>query len=755
MLHNINITNYDIISFDIFDTLLYRLCNKPDDIFSILGEQAKLNFKSEFKYSPSLFKKLRVKAEELARGNKKSEVTLEEIYNYLPIDNDLRFWLRNKELELEKNYCVINPYIYEFIENIKATGKRVIFISDMYLKELEITNILETIGFDLELIHKIYVSSEYGESKSNGKLYDIVIKDMNTTNILHIGDNFISDVQKAQLAGIDAFYYDAIIEDISSRYNIEEKMLGKSTNHLRSLRKIVSRNHNYIGKEATAYELGASVYGMVYTIFGEWIIKKAEEKGITTILPLMREGYLYTEILENIVNKHDLNVSIKPLYISRRATYLSSFDNYTEENLIELLLKESLSLKTICETLHLPFSKFEDYKNLFIWELKKNGLYNDFYNFLVDSLPIINENIIEYKAMQKEYIMDLCGGNPFLTVDFGFGGTMQKLIHDLLGEEIYNEHLLFTTGSEFLDKVQKGYRIESWVDFTDELELMKKEVTRSPEVIESITNVSIGSTRSYGRDDNLLVYPILEEVNYSEKHIEYQRIFWEGLFEFQNMWLKHPKRNELLHIIINKSDEMLNILRRLIKYPLTDEVKVLSEMIQIETHNFTVEKTIVSEHDIEFAKKFTTETFLKKTLPGYFPHKIYWPEGTVELINPGYFKTKFVKEFITDPIEKQILEMLDNLSDHNNENIYIYGAGEIGLKVLEICEVFNIEVAGFIDRNHNKMNDGFKGKRVISLSEAVKTAQIIIVASVAFREEIVKDISLAFGNQQCEVLAFS
>ena len=89
--------NYDVISFDIFDTLLFRLVCNPYDVFLLM--ESKYNFKN--------FSALRIKAESNARGeknhNKKKEVSLQEIYTVFAEEcriNPQEWFQREIDMEL-------------------------------------------------------------------------------------------------------------------------------------------------------------------------------------------------------------------------------------------------------------------------------------------------------------------------------------------------------------------------------------------------------------------------------------------------------------------------------------------------------------------------------------------------------------------------------------------------------------------------------------------------------------------------------
>ena len=188
-----NNNKIEFISFDIFDTLLLRNVPKPTDIFNIIEE----------KYELKGFKQQRLKAEILARKKKpEEEVTLDEIYFYLQEHN------KKYELEIEKESLYANKELLELFSEVKKMGKKIICISDMYLDKQYIVDILEKNGFDG--IDEVFVSSDVMLTKEKGTLYPYVLKSLGVTSdkVIHIGDNYKSDVVQAKLQGIQAIHYE-------------------------------------------------------------------------------------------------------------------------------------------------------------------------------------------------------------------------------------------------------------------------------------------------------------------------------------------------------------------------------------------------------------------------------------------------------------------------------------------------------------------------------------------------------------------
>ena len=81
-----------LLSIDIFDTLLFRLVDQPKQIFSKIGKKAIQSNLLHNSIAVEEFTLLRIKAEQTSRKNSfkekgHSEVTLEQIYRYLPISS--------------------------------------------------------------------------------------------------------------------------------------------------------------------------------------------------------------------------------------------------------------------------------------------------------------------------------------------------------------------------------------------------------------------------------------------------------------------------------------------------------------------------------------------------------------------------------------------------------------------------------------------------------------------------------------------
>ena len=113
---------FDLISFDIFDTLIERDVLNPKDIFYLAGLEL---FKDEDE--AKLFRERRIKAESEARKKSDTgEVSLKDIYRELFAIYGINAGiLRERELALEVKHCKAREDWKTLLEAFVRSGKRV------------------------------------------------------------------------------------------------------------------------------------------------------------------------------------------------------------------------------------------------------------------------------------------------------------------------------------------------------------------------------------------------------------------------------------------------------------------------------------------------------------------------------------------------------------------------------------------------------------------------------------------------------
>lgn len=272
---------YDVISFDIFDTLIFRPFSEPTDLFFFLGERTGILD----------FKRLRMQAEAEARVQKYKEekhyeIKLSDIWSRL--ENEIGVTKEQgmqMEQALEMEFCYANPFMQQVFTQLREHGKRIVITSDMYLSKAFLSELLQKNGYGG--YEELYVSCEYEKSKAEGSLYEVVKGAYpDTDSMIHVGDNPVSDVKNAKKHGFEVFYYPNVNRNalLYRSYDMSAVVGG-------AYRGIVN-NKLYNGTEQLPmeYEYGY-IYGGLFVLgYCNFIHTYAREHGIDKLLFLSRDG---------------------------------------------------------------------------------------------------------------------------------------------------------------------------------------------------------------------------------------------------------------------------------------------------------------------------------------------------------------------------------------------------------------------------------------------------------------------------------
>ena len=282
---------YDVVTFDVFDTLLLRPLARPEDAFYLLG--ARLGY-------PDL-RRLRIQAEEEARRRKElaagsREVTLEEIWAVLAPETGLSPEEgMAAERRLEFDLCRANPYFLPVVAALRRQGKTLAVLSDMYLEEGTVTALLDRCGFGT--FDACLVSGERGSSKSGGGLYRLAQKLLGPGHpCAHVGDDPWADQRQAEAAGWAAFPY-RNVHRAGTPYRAEDMspIVGSLYRGL-----VNARLHNGAELHSRAWEYGY-VYGGLFAVgYCRFVEQLRRELGADRLLFLSRDGAVLLRVYQRL-----------------------------------------------------------------------------------------------------------------------------------------------------------------------------------------------------------------------------------------------------------------------------------------------------------------------------------------------------------------------------------------------------------------------------------------------------------------------
>lgn len=277
---------YDVIAFEVFDTLLFRSVSCPTDLFLFVGEALgypdfeKLRRETEWRVRQKTWKE---------RGS--YEVSLEVIYEELekqagiPKERGMQ-----AEIAAEEALCFANPYMLEVFRHLQRYGKRIICVSDMYLPAAVIRRMVEKCGY--QGISDYYVSCEQGTSKADGSLFEKVREDCGRKRCIHVGNHPVPD---KGMTGKHGFKTELYLNVNAAGMPYRAEGLSALTGSL--YRGLVNAHlHNGLRVYSREYELGF-VYGGLFAVgYCQFIHEYAGSHGIDRILFLSQDGDILDQV---------------------------------------------------------------------------------------------------------------------------------------------------------------------------------------------------------------------------------------------------------------------------------------------------------------------------------------------------------------------------------------------------------------------------------------------------------------------------
>ena len=422
---------YDYVSFDIFDTIVKRDVASPDEVFSLVEKE----YNKTHAVPISGYKEIRCAAEKEAREKSVySEITLDEIYERLPYDNDLRDELKNIEIDTEYRVCVPNKPIAEIIKKLQESNKKIFLVSDIYLPRTAIEKILNKC--QINGYAGLWLSNEQRCRKRNGLFQRFVRgENLENANIIHVGDSIRADRLAVWKSGERRIHTLIIPHTVK---NVSYSIHGESNDSL-SADILNSFINNHTDTEKSCYhQIGYSIYGPILYGFIDWIIKNIKEDGIQKVFFLARDSYVIQKAFHLIYEgdcpdiyfclsrKSIFSTRLQGDYslknvmdkVHRRVgatieSLLKHMDAYTAEN---ILLSSSMGIDLNAKV---P----EQYSDCPIWKY----------------LDIVNdknsENYRTKAEMFKKYVAQCVNQEKRVAVvDVGWNGTAQKAFEIALNQ---------------------------------------------------------------------------------------------------------------------------------------------------------------------------------------------------------------------------------------------------------------------------------------------------------------------------------
>ena len=296
----------EVVSFDLFDTLVMRKVYSYTDIFELVD----LELKNRGIVIPDFARRRLAAEKELSKSN---APTLEQIYKEVLRGIGGSFLSAEELAEIEWmidfETLLRRDAVYEIYQKTVNSGKTVIITTDSYYRMERIKKILSKFGIDR--YERLFVSCENGTSKTLN-LFDLVASQYAKNSLLHIGDDEAADIAEAQSRGIDTYriFSGQDLFDVLGGLGTEE--LVKSLSDRLKCGLFISRLFNDPFQFDTgerkvcitdAKNVGFLFCGAMVSDFTLWLKDRVKAEDIQQILFCARDGYLMGRLYRMIDNK--------------------------------------------------------------------------------------------------------------------------------------------------------------------------------------------------------------------------------------------------------------------------------------------------------------------------------------------------------------------------------------------------------------------------------------------------------------------
>lgn len=724
-----------MVSFDIFNTILLRYAEQPEDVYAEAGKRLQLPLgitAEDYKY-------IRIQTQRTVQSAKKkrtggAEVSLEDITAGLPKWIDAQK-AAEAEMAAERELDFGNPEMLSFMMWLEKKGYEIIYVSDMYLSAKQIHVILREAGIPL---HKTFVSSEFDVDKKSGQLFEKVIRsfEKSGTQLIHIGDNLESDILGAEKSGIKAFFYKAPYADAASGLAMEKFVLGRGWANKNILRHVAGALTEADDVESSKwFALGAQMIGPLIAYYMEWLSAQIIQKKDDMILFFMREGAFFQKAWNIYSRYQGIDIENKLVFVSRRALLLPMMEQFGERELEAILEPPQITLAEIFRILGIGEweERFDSYldvrrKDFEKIEVEGHTLYQEIKDFLLsEKMKSHTEaKIEEEKETARQYFRSLNIQGRVATVDIGYRGTIQKRLEQVMsseGEIQWDHFLLLCNGTKRLDELERDNISGALGTYCGEDSSLMTVVDRNNRSLELLFLEGCGSTIGYARENGERVVPILDTLQWPEEQKDRIDYCQQGALDYLQLYLESSKRREW------SREELLQMLYRLLSSPSYSEAEMLGSLEFDENNGTEYTRRICEEKDIEKIREAGIEAWQKDA--DY--KEVQWIEGLMTLGAPEYILQRGRDNRGYN--ESYALNLVKKLLEMKTEQVYIVAAGTVGRLVAKYAEMVHVSVRAFVDNNPGLQGKTIHNIPVISFENGDKGGTYVM-ASIPYKEEL-------------------
>lgn len=294
------IEEHDVVSFDLFDTLIMRKTLFSTDVHEIVeGRLRQQGIEIEG------FSGKRLECEKSLA--KKGSLTLIEIYRYMleayGIEGVSAEALADMEWSVDLELLVPRDEMCDLVSQIYRSGKAVYIVSDTYYTKEQLNDLLDKFGVE---VTDIFASCEFGTSKTQ-ELFGCLRDCLGQRSYLHVGDDGVADVEYAERFGLDTYkiYSGAELLEAVGYMGMWESVetLADRIKLGMFVAKVFNSPFQFETEECrievlTAHDIGYVFAAPIITDFVVWFDKMVQKYHMANVWMGARDGYLLKKLYD-------------------------------------------------------------------------------------------------------------------------------------------------------------------------------------------------------------------------------------------------------------------------------------------------------------------------------------------------------------------------------------------------------------------------------------------------------------------------
>ena len=455
--------DHEVISFDLFDTLLIRRIHNPDLLKPPVARL--IAAKAAERGIPLSWQKAQQRRDAIEAGHRAEAgrnfpdheacyprfmgQLLTEIFGNAALLDEIT----NYELFLENQMLVPRQEFVDWMEQLSKQEKRIFIISDVYLPVDHLEKLIAHAGF-ASRVEAVISSADTCLAKASGAAWPMLAEkfDLKPSRWLHIGDNPISDGLRPAAFGIESL----VIQDWREKFR--KGMVrrywhygqGRPFWRGRALQQLMLPLEAENCPRPPLFAEGYNFFAPLIGGFLQQVAERCQELGIRRLFFLSREGFLFYQFWQKILPAlfpAGHLPDIKYLYVSRMALAgaACAHQGLKHSNLeIAFLPSGNRDFRDICRIFSLEIAGLAPH--LARHDLTPETCLSPKHDGYLPKHQIMLYELLEDEAFQEEVRRQSAAANEALMrylenmgffaekrvalVDIGWLGTIQRYLYD-------------------------------------------------------------------------------------------------------------------------------------------------------------------------------------------------------------------------------------------------------------------------------------------------------------------------------------